>query len=198
VASLSVSRILYLPFPAGDGHPSGHTVTGVLERPTRDRSAGNRGPCLALHRVGFASRRRHRRRWWSLTPPFHPCLCDPIVRSGVIGGLLSAALSVGSPRLEVVQHPALWCPDFPPRVSVGDAQRPSDGLAIGILRCRGSHGLPALTRRRPASHPATPEMAMARIASQTTEDVEAALPPRRATITMRKARRSPEIMPWKR
>jgi len=30
-----------------------------------------------------------------------------------LGGLLSAALSVGSPRLDVIQHPALWSPDFP-------------------------------------------------------------------------------------
>jgi len=29
------------------------------------------------------------------------------------GGMLSVALSVGSPRLGVTQHPALWSPDFP-------------------------------------------------------------------------------------
>jgi len=28
--------------------------------------------------------------------------------------LLSVALSVAFPRLDVIQHPALWCPDFPP------------------------------------------------------------------------------------
>ena len=31
-----------------------------------------------------------------------------------IGGLFSVALSVGSRRLGVTQHPALWSPDFPP------------------------------------------------------------------------------------
>jgi|SRR5581483_1714686 len=30
------------------------------------------------------------------------------------GGLLSVALSVGSPPLDVIQHPARRCPDFPP------------------------------------------------------------------------------------
>src|SRR4029450_228761 len=30
------------------------------------------------------------------------------------GGLLSVALSFGSPRLGVTQHPALWSSDFPP------------------------------------------------------------------------------------
>ena len=29
------------------------------------------------------------------------------------GGIFSVALSVGSPRLAVSQHPALWSPDFP-------------------------------------------------------------------------------------
>jgi hypothetical protein len=37
----------------------------------------------------------------------------------VIGGLLSVALSVGSPRLGVTQQPALWSSDFPQAPSVG-------------------------------------------------------------------------------
>jgi len=45
------------------------------------------------------------------------------VPSRAIGGLLSAALSVGSPRLEVIQHPALWSPDFPRSLDRG---RPTD------------------------------------------------------------------------
>jgi len=32
-----------------------------------------------------------------------------------IGGLFSVALSCGSPRLAVSQHPALWSPDLPQR-----------------------------------------------------------------------------------
>src|SRR5687768_6574147 len=34
-------------------------------------------------------------------------------RKRAIGGLFSVALSCGSPRLAVSQHPALWSPDFP-------------------------------------------------------------------------------------
>ena len=32
------------------------------------------------------------------------------------GGLLSVALAFASPRLHVMEHPALWCSDFPPVV----------------------------------------------------------------------------------
>jgi hypothetical protein len=39
---------------AGDGHPSGSPIARTLLRPTRDPTAGNRRPCLALLRVGFA------------------------------------------------------------------------------------------------------------------------------------------------
>ena len=37
----------------------------------------------------------------------------PVLR-GAIGGILSAALSVGSRPPGVTWHPALWSPDFPP------------------------------------------------------------------------------------
>ena len=56
----------------------------------------------------------------ALTAPFHPYLCS-FRRNGAIGGLLSAALVVGSLRLVVNQHPVLWSPDFPqvaPRLSI--------------------------------------------------------------------------------
>ena len=39
------------------------------------------------------------------------------------GGLLSAALSVGSRPPGVTWHPALWSPDFPPLSSVGHCRR---------------------------------------------------------------------------
>ena len=32
----------------------------------------------------------------------------------ISGGFFSVALSLGSPPLDVIQHPALWSPDFPP------------------------------------------------------------------------------------
>ena len=39
------------------------------------------------------------------------------------GGLLSVALAFASPRLHVMEHPALWCSDFPPIRPLPD-QRP--------------------------------------------------------------------------
>ena len=42
------------------------------------------------------------------------------------GGLFSVALSLGSPPLDVIQHPALWSPDFPPLAS--SEERSSDLL----------------------------------------------------------------------
>lgn len=44
----------------------------------------------------------------ALTAPFHPYL---VLQQG---GLLSAALVVGFRRPDVIWHPALWSPDFPP------------------------------------------------------------------------------------
>jgi hypothetical protein len=59
---------------------------------------------------GLPSRPGHPGRWCALAAPFHPCLCG---LAPAIGGLLSVALSFGSPRLAVSQHPALWSPDLP-------------------------------------------------------------------------------------
>ena len=59
---------------------------------------------------GLPSRPGHPGRWCALTAPFHPRLCGP---EPAIGSLFSVALSFGSPRLAVSQHPALWSPDLP-------------------------------------------------------------------------------------
>src|SRR4029453_13810914 len=55
----------------------------------------------------------------ALTAPFHPCHAPG--RPGPFGGLFSVALSCGSPRLAVGQHPALWRPDFPRSRRTGTA-----------------------------------------------------------------------------
>ena len=47
------------------------------------------------------------------------------------GGLFSVALSLGLPPLDVIQHPALWSPDFPP-LAVRQ-ERSSDPLRPVIL-----------------------------------------------------------------
>jgi len=66
-----------------------------------------------LHRAGLAEPACLQDRWWALTPPFHPCPHRDDVAAA--GGLLSVALSLGFPRLDAVQRPALRCPDFPRR-----------------------------------------------------------------------------------
>jgi len=47
----------------------------------------------------------------ALTAPFHPYLYD---LTATIGGIFSAALSVGLRRPGITWHPAHWSPDFPP------------------------------------------------------------------------------------
>jgi len=44
------------------------------------------------------------------------------------GGLVSEALSLGSPPLGITQHPALWSSDFPPATK---RRRRSSGLLRG-------------------------------------------------------------------
>ena len=97
-------------------------LPGSFERATLRRS-----PIWSCSGWGLPSQLGHPSCWWSLTPPFHPCLCLGIsglaARAGVlaIGGLFSVALSVGSPRLGVTQQPALWSSDFPQAPVVGPA-----------------------------------------------------------------------------
>jgi len=66
-------------------------------------------PYLALLRVGFTVPRRVTTRAVRSYRTLSPL---PVPR-GAIGGLLSAALSVGSRPPGVTWHPALWSPDFP-------------------------------------------------------------------------------------
>jgi len=123
-ASRSVSRILSPP-GVGDGHPSWMPVARHLVR--SDPGPGTSSPWtprrpslfdLAPDGVYLAGRSPGRR--WALTPPFHRC------RDRCRGCVLSVALSFGSPRLDVIQRPALWSPDFP---QAANRPRPSDRLA---------------------------------------------------------------------
>ena len=68
-------------------------------------------PYLALLRMGFTK--------LPTSPPALVSSCltlSPLPRRGqaAAGGLLSVALSLGSPPVPVRDHPALWSPDFPP------------------------------------------------------------------------------------
>jgi len=70
-------------------------------------------PYLVLHRVGFAKLPRSPgelvRSYRTVSP------LPETKRTRLIpGGILSVALSFTLPRLHVMEHPALWCSDFPP------------------------------------------------------------------------------------
>jgi len=94
-----------------DSHSSGTDITVSLKQPTRIQcephpwipiwSCSERGlPCHELLPVARCA----------LTAPFHPY--RPICIG--VGGLLSAALSVGFRLPGVTWRSALWSPDFPP------------------------------------------------------------------------------------
>jgi hypothetical protein len=118
----------------GDGHPSRPAVADWLKRPTRvlRRAAVERTHIRTCSRWGLPSRPGHPGRWWSLTPPFHP---DRPRRNAAVGGLLSVALSRGSPRVAVSHHRALRSPDVPRPVTVGDRTRPSGRLFPPEVYC---------------------------------------------------------------
>ena len=135
MASRPVRRILYRTLRPGDGHPSRLTVTRPLLRPTRGSNGrAAHSLCSALLRVGFVE-----------PPESPPALVrsyrtvSPLpvrLRRAAIGGLFSVALSCGSPRLGVTQHPALWSPDVPRPGPSRARTRPSGRLAtISIVTC---------------------------------------------------------------
>ena len=112
-------------------HSSRRTITHTLKRPTRIQY----GPYLRIPIWSCF--------WWglpchellpamrcALTAPFHPYLQFLPKKKPHEGGLLSAALSVGSRRPGVTWHPALWSPDFPPLLQSRrpPQQRPSSPL----------------------------------------------------------------------
>ena len=94
-----------VPGRPGDGHSSGTPVAGRLVRPTRTAARKPAGPkaCrpyLVLLPVGFAVPSALPSTRCALTAPFHPY---PSARRR-IGGLLSVALSLGSPPPGVTRH----------------------------------------------------------------------------------------------
>ena len=120
---------------AGDGHSSGTSVTGRLARPTRAaarkpacppaarRPLMGHCPYLVLLPVGFTMPPPLPGARCALTAPFHPYR----QAEAQAGGLLSVALSLGSPPPGVTRHPVSMEPGLssPNR----SWQRPSDHLA---------------------------------------------------------------------
>jgi hypothetical protein len=115
---------------AGEDHSSRRRIAASLERsnPDAGRRILRRGcfgqvtldsiPIRACSGRGLPRRRSPGCRAWALTPRFQPCLCLlarlSVRRSTAIGGLVSVALSLESPRVVVNDLPTLWSPDFPP------------------------------------------------------------------------------------
>jgi hypothetical protein len=136
------------PLTRGGGHPSGTAVAGSLVRSTREHRAGRprslaqgtSGSPLDLAPGGVyraaavtcgAGGLLHHR--FTLTPA-----------SRRRGGLFSVALSRGSPRVGVTDHPALWSPDLPHR-ACARRDRPAGSPVLRIRRW--------LTGRRGRPHP---------------------------------------------
>src|SRR5262249_62007457 len=92
---------------------------GRLVRPTRHRFGAGHAGAVALA-GGRAIPDRSCSRWGLPCPPRHrgggallPRRFTLAGRLATTGGLFSVALSFGSPRLAVSQHPALRSPAFP-------------------------------------------------------------------------------------
>src|SRR5580693_6835191 len=138
-----VSRVLCLP-EGSDDHSSGPPIAGRFSRPTRIPEApatappaktqsawgGHEDPYLVLLQAGLAMPSRSPGPRWALTPPFHPYPPSP---EATEGGLLSVALSLGSPpagvtRRLVTVEPGLSSP--PPKLG---SDRPAVWPVLGVV-----------------------------------------------------------------
>jgi hypothetical protein len=152
-ASRPVGRVLSPRRSAGGGHPSGTAVAGGLVRSTREHRAGRPQPLAQAPRPeprrpldlapggvyqaaritpGAGGLLHHR---FTLTPGTVPG-----------GGLLSVALSRGSPRVGVTDHLALRSPDLPHPADRPYGHRP--GAAARPARPPPGHDMPFTGRTR--------------------------------------------------
>jgi hypothetical protein len=135
------------PLARAGGHPSRTAVAGSLVRSTREHRAGRpRSLAQARHRL------RHRAlltllRVGFTEPPQSPAALvvsyttiSPLPPDGSGSGLFSVALSRGSPRVGVTDHPALRSPDLPRRSPETGERRgrpagsPAAALSLGCYR----------------------------------------------------------------
>jgi len=115
---------LGLPLPTASCGLPASIGRAALNRSRREPLA----PLLTLLRVGFTE------------PPQSPAALvvscttvSPLPRRWRRGGLFSVALSRGSPRVGVTDHPALWSPDLPHR-ACARRDRPADSPVLRIRR----------------------------------------------------------------
>ncbi len=138
-----ISRVLSGPWRAVDDHSSGTSVAGRLARPTRmapaktpfaapvSRPAGH--PYAVLLPVGFALPPPLPAARCALTAPFHPCR---LWLSPKAGGLLSVALSLGSPPPGVTRHRVSVEPGLSSSLPSPAGPRSSGRLARGQVERR--------------------------------------------------------------
>ena len=111
---------------------------------------------------GLPSHPGHPGCWWALTPPFHPYRTGhlaPFDTKRRSGGLFSVALSRGSPRVAVSNHPALWSPDVPRRRALGPPTRPPGRLVRRVVNGSDDLGERATTpAQRPGAGARRPEL----------------------------------------
>ena len=120
---------LGLPLPAASCGLPASIGRATLNRSRRPASRRTRRPCdLAPGGVYRAAR---------ITPGaggllHHRFTLTPARPKPGLGGLFSVALSRGSPRVGVTDHPALWSPDLPHRAMAAMTRRgrPAGSLAV--------------------------------------------------------------------
>ncbi len=151
-----ISRVLSPRRIAGDDHSSGTPVTECLARPTRTaarkracRPAVKRirlaAPTWSCSRWGLPCHPRYRGRG-ALLP--HPFTLTRGPQSGAAGGLLSVALSLGSPPPDVIRHRVSVEPGLSsPRPVARNGRRPSGRLARDKVGSSGASLKPRRGRR---------------------------------------------------
>src|SRR5262245_9136169 len=136
-AALATVAAIHLGLPSPTGSSGPPAGSGG---PPSNACAGHRLAAIALLtllRVGFTEPSRSPGMLVGSYPTVSPSPAAEPRRSAVIddGGLFSVALSRGSPRVAVNNHPALWSPDVPRRRLPADAAaRPTRPSVIIIPR----------------------------------------------------------------
>ena len=136
----------YKPGSVSDDHLSWLYVTAQLlcpvTRTERDQPGSTTGRRIAsysvLLRVEFTQPCLLPAKRWALTPPFHHHSPQ------AVSCFFSIALVLESPPPDVIRHPALWSPDFPPfRATVCAAPRYSNIVSFicKFKKCTGKHGI---------------------------------------------------------
>ncbi len=105
IGSRTVSRVLYC-FHS-DHHSSGSAIARALLQPTRKNWPGRPPSLLGLAPNGACLARHVTMAPVGSYPTFSPLPAMPAV--------CFCGAFQGSPPLDVIQRPALWSPDFPPR-----------------------------------------------------------------------------------